>query len=56
MLAAAFVLLGTGMIAVFEPAMADPFFRAVQLQNHQVEIGSVFIALAILIFTKKMIA
>jgi hypothetical protein len=51
-----FILLGTGMIAVFEPAMADPFFIAVQLQNHQVEIGSVFIALAILIFTKKMIA
>ena len=51
MLAAAFVLLGTGMIAVFEPAVADPFFRAVQLQNHQVEIGSVFIVLAISIFT-----
>jgi hypothetical protein len=54
MLGVAFLLLGIGMVAVFQPALAEPIFSALQLYNYQIEIGSAFVVVAMCLFVKRL--
>jgi hypothetical protein len=56
MLGVAFLFLGVGLMAVFQPAMAAPIFDALHLHNHEGEIGAALVAFAIFLFIKKLVA
>jgi hypothetical protein len=55
MLGAAFLFLGVGLMAVFQPAMAAPVFDALHLHNYQAEIGAALVAFGISLFIKKLV-
>ena len=55
MLGVAFLLLGIGLTAVFQPALPEPIFTALQLHNYQIEIGSAFVVIALCIFVRKLL-
>jgi energy-converting hydrogenase Eha subunit E len=54
MLGAAFVLLGLGLVAIFQPAIVEPVLDSLRLGDYRTAIGIGFIFIALWLFVRKL--
>jgi hypothetical protein len=55
MLGVAFLLLGFGLVAIFQPAIVEPVLDTLHLANHRSEIGIAFVCIALWLFVRKLV-
>jgi hypothetical protein len=54
MLGAALLLLGMGLVTIFQPAMVEPVFDSLRLGDYRTAIGVAFAAVALWLFVRKV--